>query len=390
MVQQNLVKNVRDYAEPMLTAQDASMGHLTIYIPSQMQAHASQGYFLNLRNLEYIDLEHTSWTQRTTEQLTFGNKLFYNTSDFLLQDKSRTYFLIYNREMARAKNYGYFEDKVADNTWTIDFLATLMKEFTYELDGDDKMTTADMWALVAESTYSFSAFCFGAGLSLSSLDSDGYPVLTGATEHMVDIVDTLAGIVMGTDTKNWFYDNHPKVPSTDTYYSASTTQLGGHALLHCVFPSVFDTAYSVGVPFEYGFLPFPKFDSNQKYYNSTPNYPNGSLFSIPYVVEDEGFAAFALQAITEEATDTSYYAFIEQKCKLDESFDQRCADMLDLVFQNVNYDIVAMGDYGGLNKLICTLIPTLPTMSFATLYPTYAGLAKTKIEEIKTAYENLD
>jgi hypothetical protein len=49
-----------------------------------------------------------------------------------------------------------------------------------------------------------------------------------------------------------------------------------------------------------------------------------------------------------------------------------------------------MGDYGGLNKLICTLIPTVPTMSFATLYPTYANLAKTKIDEIKTAYENLD
>ena len=308
----------------------------------------------------------------------------------MLQDKSRTYFIIYNREMARAHKYGYFEDMVENNTWTVDFLAKLMKEFTYEMDGDDTMTTGDMWGLVAESTYSFSAFCFGAGLTLSTTDEDGYPVLFGATERMVDIVDTLGDIIMGDDTKNWFYDNHPKISKKGEWTTASKTHLGGHALLHCVFPSVFDTAYSVGVGFEYGFLPFPKFDSTQEYYNSTPNYPNGSLFAIPYTVENEDFAGFGLQALTEEATDTSYYTFIEQKCKLDESFDQRCADMLDLVFQSVNYDIVAMGDYGGLNNLICTLIPAIPTVSYANVYPGYADLAKTEIDKIKTAYEALN
>ena len=202
-------------------------------------------------------------------------------------------------------------------------------------------------------------------------------------------MDSLAEIVAGTDGKAWFYDNHPKIKTTEACYSASTTHLASHALFHCTFPSVFETAYSVGVPFEYGFLPFPKFNSAQEEYFTTPNYPGGSIFAIPYTVQDEDMAGFFLQAITEESTDTSYYAFIEDKCKLEDSFDQRCADMLDLVFRNISYDLAAMNDYGGLNKLLCSTLPLVPSMSYATVYSSYAGMAQQKIEDIKNAYEEL-
>jgi hypothetical protein len=390
IVQELKNENVASYASSLLAAQDPTVGDLLIYIPSTIQAYASMGYFVNLKSLEYINLEADCWSQKATDEITFGGKLYYNTSKFLLQDKLRTYFLIYNRDLAREKQYTYFEDQfVATNTWTLETLSKLTKEFTYELDGDDKMTAGDAWGICGDGTNSFAVFCFGAGLTQSVIGEDGYPVLTGATEHMIKVVDTCASIVLGRDAKSWYIEGG-KIPATETLKSASQVHLNGKALFHSTFPSVFDTAYSVGVPFEYGFLPFPKFDATQESYVSTPNYGNGSIFAIPYTVGDPEMIGYFVQAISEESVDTSYTVFIEEKCKLEDSYDQRCADMLDLVFESIRYDIAAMCNYGKIYGIVNSSIPVIPTMSYGTLYPSYEGLAKAAIEEIKTAYENFD
>ena len=98
-----------------------------------------------------------------------------------------------------------------------------------------------------------------------------------------------------------------------------------------------------------------------------------------------------MQAISEEATDTSLHAFIESRCKLEHSFDQRCADVLDLVFDTVVYDIAAMNNYGKLYSQIANTIPTLGKPGlFATIYPSYSALAQAEIEKIKTAYEEME
>jgi hypothetical protein len=57
----------------------------------------------------------------------------------------------------------------------------------------------------------------------------------------------------------------------------------------------------------------------------------------------------------------------------------------------VLFDIAAMNNYGNIYKVIVSTIPQLKNPSlFATVYGTYETLAKTAIEEIKTAYENFD
>ena len=50
-----------------------------------------------------------------------------------------------------------------------------------------------------------------------------------------------------------------------------------------------------------------------------------------------------------------------------------------------------MNNYGSIYKLIFSSIPALKNPAlFSTLYGNYETLAKTAIEEIKTAYENFD
>ena len=85
---------------------------LVLYKPVTVQAHAQEGYLLDLYNVKYIDLENKSWSQYINDQLTIGDKLYYTTNDFLLLDKARAFYLFYNRELASDLKLGYFEDLV--------------------------------------------------------------------------------------------------------------------------------------------------------------------------------------------------------------------------------------------------------------------------------------
>jgi len=393
IVMEKKVSNVASYAATLLAAQDASVGDLLIYIPLSIQAYASMGYFLDMSKMEYIDLEHDCWHHVTTEEVTFGGKLFYNTSKFLLQDKLRTYLLLYNRDRAMELGYSHYsgEDHVRNNTWTLETFGEMKKKATFELDGEDGLSSADAWGVCGDGNNSFAVFCFGAGLKMSTKNADGYPEMVGATEEMITIVDSCKDLILGNDAKSWWTDGTKVIKTSGELDNSCKIMLNGNGLFLCTFPSVFEGGMEGDIPFEYGFLPYPKFDSNQKDFYSTPNYHNGSIFAIPYTANDPELNAYFVQAISEESVDTTYYTFIEEKCKLEDSVDQQCADMLEIIFDSIHYDLAALNDYGGCYKCINSTIPSLPNIAkYAIMYPPLAELAKADLQKIIEAYESFE
>jgi hypothetical protein len=230
----------------------------------------------------------------------------------------------------------------------------------------------------------FGVFCFGAGVTISTKDADNYPVLTGASEAIIDRINAAGAL---------YFDKQLAVLEPGSWkpadsYGPITALETGNALMMAGLVSEFDSGFEPD--FEYGYMPYPKFDSNQDRYYSTSNFENAGILAIPYTADPE-FAGYGLQALSQKAVDTTLYAFLEERCKLEHAFDQRCADTLTLVFDSVLFDISAMNNYGSIYKLLFSTIPQLKNPAlFSTIYGNYETLAKTAIEEIKAAYENFD
>lgn len=355
---------------------------LVIYIPLYAQRHAQAGFLSDLHATEYINLEHPSWNDYANEQLTVMGKLYYTTSDFLIQDKSRTYILLYNRELFRSyEEYAgmYIEDWVEDNQWTLEKAGQLIREFTYEVDGLTGHSDGDAFGLTAESYHSFSTFLYGAGFRTSTMQ-DGVPVLVGATDRIISIIDLAIANVSSRDTA--MYANDYSTNPTDVWCNE-------RSLIFCSFPSVFESSLNKKCNFEFGILPFPKYDTAQDKYYTHINIGNGSFFAIPNIAGDQAFSGFGLEALTEYSTDTSLEAFYETKCKLQDVYDQRCADMLDLVFENVVYDIAAICDYGSLYSYTCeggTSVMAYRQNVYKRLHDKSAEAAQQKLDELIAAY----
>ena len=382
-----LVEKPGDVAKVALEAGEDQYD-LILRSAAWMQTMAMQGYFLNIRTLENIDLTKDCWNDYANTQLTMGGKLYYTTSKFLLHDKHRLGVTFYNRDKADELKLGHLEDEVLNGAWTVDDLVEIAKIGSVDTDGIDGMSMNDQWGVTCEDTTAFARLAYGTGFRISENGSDDYPKLIGATDKMVSCLDKVFEL---TADKNTCYIFTLR-PVNDRPGEAIT---GGDraifvrgdavTLIDCL--STIDNTGEMN--FAYGVLPMPKMDENQDDYYSLPDTSNGTVMGVPATVNDAAKAGFGLQKISEEAVDTSYIAYIETKCKLQDAYDEDMAKCLDIIFEGVVYDVAYLADVGGMAQLMQILVSG-GVNNYTSQFKKLEKKANNEITKIREAYLKLD
>jgi hypothetical protein len=304
----------------------------------------------------------------------------------LLQDKNRCWLTFYNRDMAKELNLGHFEDFVFDGTWTIDKVIELGKMATFEKDGQPGMSKFDNWGVVVAEYYSFSQIAYGTGFSFTEKDDNDYPKFVGNTENMMKRLDKAYALTGNSEV--YFCDQMVYGGKVDYSDCAYHIFYGGRALIHPGVLSQLDTMPSQ-CSFEYAPLPNPKYDEKQEMYYSIPNLTNCSLLGVPSTVIDPEFAGYALEVISEQSLNTTYNAYIEEKCLLQNVIDQDAANCLRLVFEGVIYDIAFLSDIGGYGTMTRNELGKYTSNTFERLFNRKIGAAEQELQKIKDAYAAL-
>ena len=383
IVEAELVDNTYTESQTLYDAQD-DIYDLVIYNPMKVFNHAASGYLTDLYGIDYLDFDHPAGSSYINTQLTVGGKLYCTSNKFLLQDKARTYTMFYNRELAREYELGYLEDHVDNNTWTLEEFEKCCRLFSFDIDGGGAGGIGDSFGVVAESHASYATLLYGAGFTLGTNDGETI-TLTGATDAMNTIVTNTGKI--------WFDKNVTAVPEDFQpidWAVSFNIFVEERAPFFISFPSDFDagkTGLNTKCNFEFGFMPFPKADSSQERYYNMMNYHNASVFAVPYTVSDLPQVGFYLEALSEESCDTSYTAYIDSKCKIQDSYDELTAKMLDLCFESTSYDVVACLDPGGIFTIICDQIPNFRTNIFIRLYNSKGDKPQTELDEYVTMFQ---
>ncbi len=347
---------------------------------------AQAGNFVNINKLPNVDFDMDCWNASVNDQFTYGDKMFYTSNKFLLQEKHRTWMIWYNRDLASELNVGYLEDEVFNNTWTIDRVIEIARATSANTDGTEGMTSTDRWGFVTSDPYSFGQLAYGCGFRLSTKGADGYPKLVGATDEIDKILDKI--FVLSANRSISFFSEYRPTADEDIPEKGEIIFRDGNAVLmaHCI--SYLDNVSQLD--FKYGVLPNPKFDSTQSTYYSVPNWKHGHLFAVPVTISDLEKAGFGLQAISEESVNTSYNAYIEDRCKKQDSEDLDMAKCLGIIFDGVVWDVAFIDDFGGLGAVMRGELLMKGTNTFSTLYNSKKRKATTMIGKIKTEYEKLE
>ena len=375
------------YNAAATTALDAGedLYDLLLISPESYLNLALKGQLLDLLKLKYINTAHETWTPFINEQFTMGGKMYYTSNKFMLQEKNRFWMLCYNRDMAKELNLGRLEEFVFNGTWTIDKAKELAKKATADNDGQPGLGKGDRWGIGCGENYAFSHFSVAAGFRFAKIGADGYPELLGPTDQMMAILDKTLDFF--TDkTLFWCDVQFGPIDYNDCanhmFYRGNMLLVGSSV---CELEDAKEAA-----EFEYGILPLVKYDENQERYHTTPNLLNGSLLGVPATVAEPDFAGYALELISEKSVNTSYPAFIESRCKLQNAPDEDAAKCLDLVFNGIVYDLCFINSIGNFDTILTSTLPSNGTNTYNRLYTRLSNGAELEIQKIRDTFSKLE
>ena len=217
-------------------------------------------YFVDWNTVPYVNLDDEWWHQGVRDELCFGDKVYVMTGDYALYiDKIDC--LLFNKSVFDELGLEYPYQDVLDGTWTWDKFEELIKKGAKDLNGDGIMKYGDdRWGLLGWQPELLYALLISSGYSPLEKDENNMPVLNQNVDETHAIYDRIV---------NLFKDRQYAWAETSDYMSQHNGFSEGKAMFKDLFLGSI-TTYS-DVDFDFGILPYPKWDEDSEYQNRSSN-----------------------------------------------------------------------------------------------------------------------
>lgn len=342
-----------------------------------------EGLVYDLNGVKNINFSKNWWNQDVNDTLSIDGRLFFTSSDFSLRDKSRAYILVYNKEMAKQNSLDDPVSLVRENKWTIDKFSEMVTQVAVDLNGDSNVDDKDQFGIGADSYNAFETFIYGCGVTAIGKDNKDVPIPTLNSDRTVSVIEKVRSFFT-LNNVTVIPDQWQGKVDYDFWAVSSKGFKEGRILFATAFPHSLK-AYSAECVNDYGIIPYPKFDEAQeKYYTYADRYC--MLFCIPVSCVDPDFSGFMLEALSAEATDTSLKAYYDISCKTKYTYDADSAEMLDLTFAGIQYDLTRIYNINGLNDFLYSLASKKDN----TFSSDYAKIESKALADIEKLVEDMN
>ncbi|MBE6612176.1 MAG: hypothetical protein E7632_06770 [Ruminococcaceae bacterium] len=299
-------------------------------------------YGLEVSKLPYIDLDSPWWDGELMRQTAVGGKIFGLSGDINIIDNSGVWCLLFNKDLANEFLDEDLYDTVNSGKWTLDAFNKTAQAVTFDLDGNGTMDTDDRWGATVSANLGM-GMMWSCGGSFGTLNSDGTVELTIASERNLEALAKIQSIVNDTsanllvDTMKTKDGGSVWVAHRQLFHDGNALYIGGP--LNYV-------DYFRDMESEYGILPLPKYDENQKEYISTVQEWCATMLMVPRNAEDPERTSIILDAMCSAAVNTITPAYYDVVLRAKLTRDEESYEMLDLIFDSRQFDVVYAFNWG--------------------------------------------
>ena len=307
---------------------------------------ARENLLLNLKSVDRFDMTKSYWDSNAAEQLLVGDKLYFTNCDLNVQEVA---FVVYfNKQMIEdfelTSPYEYMEN----DEWTIDNWASLVMKTSKDVDGGGDWTETDIYGTLYEN-HNARMFLYGTGVRATTNNADGVPEVTlFKTDKTVKVYEKCKEVF--NSINSWSIDD---MDSSDTHGFNDKWDYARSLFCQDLYLFHYEGTNIIhqfaDMESEFGIVPFPKYDTNQKEYYSMYPYCC-AMIAIPNVVED-------LERTSNIVEDLNYYSSIILKPSWYDTLlsrryarDDESEASLDIVLEGRVYDVGMYYDFGGIRK----------------------------------------
>lgn len=298
----------------------------------------TNGSLLDLDDMPYVDFEKPWWNKNAYDALALGGKHFGIVGNISTNEMLATWICCFNKSIIVDFHLDNPYELVKDGIWTINRAASMAKEVSNDINGDGKMDADDSWGINYTSD-TVMGMLNGCGVNIAQLDSAGVPQITIESEANITKIQRINDVLLN-DTY-----------SVDTLRKFAMAGKDGYIFgdNRCLF--LFAATHIVGelrqMDVEFGLIPYPKYDSDQKDYLSTTSGIFLPILCIPVTIQDIENTGIFLEAFSYEGNKTVLPAFYENVLKGKMIRDVESIDMLDYIYSNITYDTGNLFNFGG-------------------------------------------
>jgi len=365
-----------------VNAGDAKFDAAYIRFKDNLNPLATGNLLYDLKKLTNMDFTKPWWDQNIVAQTSIAGKLFVANGDIQILDKGAINAFVFNKELQ--KNY-QIEDVyslVKSGKWTLSKLLEISRQISIDLDGDGKMDKNDRYGLLYYRD-SLPAFLAGAGENIARKDENDLPVMTFNNEKVYAVLDAMYEVL---------YDETVSFHTMRAFGDSGFIIEGGKMFQNnqALFMYIRMTEIEPlrGMETDFGILPFPKYDENQKDYISLVNAYIGSALCVPGSADPEVSGA-VLEAMAYESRYTLLPAYYEVMLKTKISRDSDSEEMLSIIYKNMNYDLGSLFGFGGIDSEFMYHTMTFKR-TMASFYEKNEAKAQKDIDKLVDKILNLD
>lgn len=343
--------------------------------------------FMNWNDIPYINFEKPWWSPSTVEDLTYDGVTIIAVGDYALSSLAATYCYFYDKQAALDYHFEDLYKVVNDGNWTIDYVMNLVKDIYVDLNGNGEQDGEDYYGFTSTKKSALNAYLWSSGGKIFTNNNDGTMSMTYNNSRTVDIIEKLY---------QFCYESEGVCLTRPQYVTADAdlhkiSQYSFRDNLTAIIPGTLDMTvnYFRERKNEYGILPYPKLDEEQKEYKTMVDGYHAGL-AVPKSITDPEFVGIITEALNAESNKIVFPAYYEVALKVKYAHDNESVQMLDMIVANRVFDFGYVYDsWKGVSFIIETMIGNNKTADFASYYASKGPAAEEYYETVIEYFDSV-
>ena len=333
---EDVIGSSADVAVTMITNSiTAGDGAYDVTMPLERRAFVitGNGYFIDQDEMPNMNLDKPYWFKDVNETVNFSAHTYLTYGSANLGFYDFMHAVLFNKNMVKDLKLENPYELVLDGKWTIDKFAEMGKAAVADADGDGTWGKGDTYAFHgADAT---TVMDFLASTYTRTIETDGRDtarIMLTENPKVYEVYDKVRSI---------FWDNGFWTRTTlgsNTYWQTETYFQSGQALF--ADHTLVTLTYLREMEDDFGVIPFPKWNEEQEKYGTMVE-AGTRVFAIPSDVKNKEMSGAVLETLNFLTYRDVIPVFYDITLKSKYSRDAESADMLDIITQNICYDLGA-------------------------------------------------
>jgi len=312
---------------------------------------AEPGLLININDVPTLNYEASWWDQKAIESVSFDGKFKAITGDASIYRAFAPMLYFYNKNLAAMFKLDNCYDLVRQGKWTLDVAWEYSRTVAQDINGDNQMDENDRYGTALQ-THLVADMLMTAGERFTQFNKDGELELVLNTERANDVIETFVKFIQDTKVNNQaqvFQNDYGNV-----FYELHIPLFKDDRLLFN-YQQLLISFDLRAMETDYGLLPTPKYDEQQKDYCTTISNSFITYLVIPATNSRLDMTGHVMDALGYYSKQLVTPAFIDTTVRSKSLRDEDSAEMLQIVLDTAVYDLATIYNWGSVRSTVCNI-----------------------------------